>query len=283
MYINSKSIGERLRQLILTSSASEHLFSWLELLIETEEEYTEFVETFLPKNNTIASLIMRYRAHKIKKLNISYDEFIKLYTSDRINALQILFQERIHDFLLDMLDKRLSSGDTIEMLFELHKFEPNKRFGRFIDGGSLKDRLDRIRSKINESNNMVVGKVFSEDEVYVESEKYNNEWLKSIESSRKDSKEKRLLRLNSAKKKPDIVKTITLQYKRNPDVVIEVLERANGICEGCNNTAPFLRVSDGTPYLEVHHKIPLSQNGDDTVENAIALCPNCHAKMHFGR
>lgn len=33
---------------------------------------------------------------------------------------------------------------------------------------------------------------------------------------------------------------------------------------------------------EVHHKVPLSAGGDDTVENAIALCPNCHRKAHFG-
>ncbi len=25
----------------------------------------------------------------------------------------------------------------------------------------------------------------------------------------------------------------------------------------------------------------LANNGDDTVENAIALCPNCHRKAHY--
>jgi 5-methylcytosine-specific restriction protein A len=34
--------------------------------------------------------------------------------------------------------------------------------------------------------------------------------------------------------------------------------------------------------LEVHHKKQLSEGGEDTVENAIALCPNCHREAHYG-
>ena len=47
--------------------------------------------------------------------------------------------------------------------------------------------------------------------------------------------------------------------------------------------APFNRDSNDTEYLEVHHKLPLAENGDDTVENAIALCPNCHRHAHYGK
>lgn len=71
-------------------------------------------------------------------------------------------------------------------------------------------------------------------------------------------------------------------YRRNPYVVVEVLERANGFCERCKSHAPFTRATDKTPYLEVHHKIHLAHDGDDTVENAIALCPNCHRELHLG-
>ncbi len=42
---------------------------------------------------------------------------------------------------------------------------------------------------------------------------------------------------------------------------------------------PFLDV-EGKPYLEVHHIKWLSKGGADSIENAIALCPNCHSKMH---
>ncbi|MCS6180042.1 HNH endonuclease [Shewanella baltica] len=53
-------------------------------------------------------------------------------------------------------------------------------------------------------------------------------------------------------------------------------------CEHCEKTAPFFRTKGGTPYLEVLHQILLSNGGEDTVKNAIALCQNCHRKLHFG-
>lgn len=113
-----------------------------------------------------------------------------------------------------------------------------------------------------------------------------NDYLEQFESSVQqaytDTSKNRKKRLNHANKKPETVQAITIVFKRNPDVVVEVLLRADGICEECKKSAPFLRKSDNTPYLEVHHLIPLAKGGDDTVENAVALCPNCHRKMHFG-
>ncbi|EGR2355526.1 HNH endonuclease [Vibrio alginolyticus] len=80
--------------------------------------------------------------------------------------------------------------------------------------------------------------------------------------------------------KSKVVETIV--YSRSPEVVAETLERANGVCEKCGEDAPFNRKSDGSPYLEVHHIIPLSQSGLDLLSNTIALCPNCHRQAHFG-
>jgi 5-methylcytosine-specific restriction endonuclease McrA len=31
-----------------------------------------------------------------------------------------------------------------------------------------------------------------------------------------------------------------------------------------------------------HHVKQLAHGGEDTVENAIAVCPNCHRKAHHG-
>ena len=102
-----------------------------------------------------------------------------------------------------------------------------------------------------------------------------------IKSSSLPAKE-RQKRLNAAAAIPNKRMVSIVVYDRNPDVVAEVLCRANGSCENCLNSAPFNRKSDGTPYLEVHHRIPLAQGGNDTVANAIALCPNCHRAAHYG-
>jgi hypothetical protein len=89
-------------------------------------------------------------------------------------------------------------------------------------------------------------------------------------------------RLETASRIPEVVQVISRAYRRNADVVAEVLARAAGFCEQCKGKALFLRAKDGMPYLEVHHRVTLASGGEDTVENALALCPNCYRKMHFG-
>jgi len=69
-------------------------------------------------------------------------------------------------------------------------------------------------------------------------------------------------------------------YFRDPSVKAWILQQSNGICELCGNNSPF-KIS-GIPYLEVHHVIPLSILGPDTIYNCVALCPNCHKNLHYG-
>lgn len=103
-----------------------------------------------------------------------------------------------------------------------------------------------------------------------------------VASSQRDSSEARKRRLAEAPSWPSSTIATTTVFRRNPDVVAEVLSRAMGNCEDCRAPAPFNRRSDGTPYLEIHHLVRLADGGKDTVENAVALCPNCHRKAHFG-
>jgi 5-methylcytosine-specific restriction protein A len=70
-------------------------------------------------------------------------------------------------------------------------------------------------------------------------------------------------------------------FIRCPMVAAWILQRCRGVCGRCGKAAPFTR-PNGQPYLEVHHVLPLSEGGPDTVDNAIALCPNCHRRAHHG-
>jgi 5-methylcytosine-specific restriction protein A len=104
----------------------------------------------------------------------------------------------------------------------------------------------------------------------------------AVAKSLNDPTAERQARLATADPIPTTqVVTVTV-FRRNPDVVAMVLERSNGICESCKQHAPFKRRKDNSPYLEVHHRKQLAGGGHDTVENAIALCPNCHRKAHYG-
>ena len=109
-----------------------------------------------------------------------------------------------------------------------------------------------------------------------------DEEYKEVVESLKLSSEERRKRLAAASRTPEIERIMVRRFKRNPDVVAEVLKRAKGVCEICNNPAPFIRKSDSEPYLEVHHKIRLADGGEDSVENALAICPNCHRNEHYG-
>ena len=70
------------------------------------------------------------------------------------------------------------------------------------------------------------------------------------------------------------------QYDRNAWVAEYAKRRADGICQLCKNEAPF-RDKTGNPFLETHHLIWLSKGGEDTIKNTVALCPNCHRRMHI--
>jgi 5-methylcytosine-specific restriction protein A len=80
------------------------------------------------------------------------------------------------------------------------------------------------------------------------------------------------------KQKPGRRCVVGTQYERNEAVAEYVKRAANGICGLCLEPAPF-ETMEG-PYLECHHVEHLAEGGPDTIENAIALCPNCHRRMH---
>ena len=126
-----------------------------------------------------------------------------------------------------------------------------------------------------------------------------DEYLSSIESKMKHNIDNTIspdqyeanvynLPLNLLKKQAEshatkqVVKTpiSSYQYKRNEFISQYAKRRANGICQLCGRPAPFLD-SHGHPYLESHHIVWLSKGGIDAIDNVVALCPNCHKKMHI--
>lgn len=77
---------------------------------------------------------------------------------------------------------------------------------------------------------------------------------------------------------PSYSSTVVLR-RRDPILPEKVKRRAKGMCQLCLKPAPFLD-KNGKPYLEAHHIVPLASNGPDIISNMVALCPNCHRKMH---
>jgi len=86
-------------------------------------------------------------------------------------------------------------------------------------------------------------------------------------------------RAGRAKKKPATRAAQTTAFVRDAAVAELAKRLAHGVCDLCGNTAPFLKRGN-EPYLECHHVVWLAKGGEDHIENTVALCPNCHRRMH---
>ncbi len=221
-------------------------------------------------------------------------------------------EQKAHETNTGAFDSLLLQGGSVQLIHSVMEKKGYRRVGWFFSersfwghiGVRIRDngfmicinnecilKLDLTKEDLEEiyNSNVHIKLVgvdgdFSEEKCTRENtlEKINWEFYQEVSKSIHDNNKIRKERLQVANKIPDKIKSEVVLYKRNNDVIAEVLLRAKGKCELCKNEAPFQRATDNTPYLEVHHKIFLSEGGEDTVENAIALCPNCHRQEHFG-
>ncbi len=179
----------------------------------------------------------------------------------------------------DEISLAVQFGSSLEVIEK-----PLTSGGEVAVGKDLNERLQKFAKQFPASfvqftltSNKVPGNFLSHDD----RRQSQIEFDRGVENARSNRKS-RLARLKAAPKIP-LTETVTVQvYKRNPDVVAERLDIAEGVCEDCGSEAPFFRRSTGEPYLEVHHIHTLAEGGHDTVENTTALCPNCHRKAHYG-
>lgn len=112
-----------------------------------------------------------------------------------------------------------------------------------------------------------------------ENEAYKQE-LDDQEKARSLSNEELISRVNQKKNRlAKEKKIITKGYERDQEIAEYAIRRAVGKCDLCGCDAPFKK-KDGSPYLEAHHVVWLSRGGEDSKTNVVAVCPNCHRKIH---
>lgn len=79
---------------------------------------------------------------------------------------------------------------------------------------------------------------------------------------------------------PDRALSSGYTVKRDEKVRAYVVERSEGRCEHCNKEG--FPMANGRRYVEAHHIIALANQGCDTVDNVIGLCPDHHREAHYG-
>lgn len=108
---------------------------------------------------------------------------------------------------------------------------------------------------------------------------YEKQEEKSIKNLSSDQLASLAVKVDS---EPKTTKVVSEQYNRDVKVKHYTLRRANGKCDLCGEDAPFV-TNKNEPYLESHHVISLADGGKDSIVNTVALCPNCHKEMHYGK
>ena len=242
----------------------------------------------------------------LKKAPPTEGEPVALYVSTTKNLKNICYTAEI----IDWKDKReLSEEERNEVLAHLMKYQPGekplfaaeekvgekavnlltlrnvRRCTTLLPTNILRKRSDGLALKPRTraggwSEVFDVGDILMLPTEPIDD--YEADLSHAVENANESNDTERKRRLASASRMPERVQLLSTGFRRNADVIVEVLRRASGVCEKCKSPAPFVRRSDGTPFLEVHHWTPLAEGGEDTIENAGALCPNCHREAHFG-
>ena len=160
-------------------------------------------------------------------------------------------------------------------------FYPGPNPELIADLSAYVDRISeaRVRHRQAAGNDVLPGRG---TEATDDLEEMEERLSREVQAALNDSDATLKARLARAPAKPNRIAVTTYTFQRNPDVIASVLRRSRGRCGACKRKGPFISEATQRPYLEVHHRIPLSAGGDDTVQNALALCPNCHRQEHHG-
>ena len=187
-------------------------------------------------------------------------------------------KEGIDPFYLHVL----VSGEKIEANYYLSIREnpgrkPEARMGLFI-----KHRFFEVGDDLclaTDGKQVFVYKV-SDDDVGKVDKKHEEKIQKILEQV--DPKYL-LEKARSAPKKPETEEVTTKRLKRSDHVAAVVKQMADFKCEVDTCSYQGFEKSDGDQYIEIHHLDQLSDGGEDSIDNAVAVCPNCHRMLHFGK
>jgi 5-methylcytosine-specific restriction protein A len=185
---------------------------------------------------------------------------------------------------MEMLRGNAAIHDHEEAGKQLHLFEyVKKAHVRYLGeaqcvGEHLEERPDREGN----TRNAIIFHLVLLPSIANEVKESKGGYGSNLKPSRKMSlAELRKLALQAATQnasKEQIVQNVAV---RSEAIRLYALKRSQGTCEGCSTHAPF-QGKEG-PFLEVHHLHRLSDGGPDHPVNVVALCPNCHRRVHFGK
>ena len=209
-----------------------------------------------------------------------YFEFLS-NTSVKIGKIKKIIKKNTkldYVYFFESLHKNFESSE----LKDYEEFEFNKKQGKYSLIINNSENCELIFNLICKTLNEIKNGDFQYNIDFSDVQQEFEEKVRKAQKLSDKQLEKKLLQTQKDyRSETKIVQQIV--HNRNEYVKVFVLRRAKGYCEKCGKFAPFLKDDEATPFLEVHHIMPLSEGGKDIVKNAIALCPNCHRHAHYGK
>lgn len=229
------------------------------------------------------------------------DELNNIKTIDDIKVGSIISHAEIHIYLGGSTQGAVVRRNKKKNIFILVL---DNKHNTFNPNGIISFNYQGAKAKIDESKNLLKykelnSKIYAFKQVGKNKYKYlglvnigkyqgsinGNKYIELIPITNTNPTSNTPTVINDAKDLPEPttkeVKEVKVnQFKRNQKVVDETKRRANGKCDLCGEEAPFNTI-EGEPYLECHHVIYIANNGPDRIYNTVALCPNCHKKIHI--
>lgn len=102
--------------------------------------------------------------------------------------------------------------------------------------------------------------------------------LRGVEILKGELEDEKVLEVSQAR--PEKREYLIETYARNKGWVAEAKNQFGVycMCFHCKNT---FNKPDGSPYIEVHHIIPMAEGGEDGLWNLAVLCAHHHRMAHF--
>lgn len=257
----------------------------LERRMNTTDKYKKLLENFVVYDNKVYIHTIHNRMFYTllvfygKRNNLSINNVISSLGYERIYTNDL--PKGFVPFQLNIKSENISNEDYVDELNERITNEHNNEIFLFSEDPIYKKVKDDA-----ENNQLSV-------ENYLKQLGYSlippNEFINSFNSNVED----KLKNLNKLQNSLEITSSTQTKIKRSTELVRTLKNMYEHKCqvsdhqnEDCN--IPKIIKSDGTPYVEVHHIINLSDSDLynynsilDSFKNIICVCPHHHRMLHY--
>lgn len=178
------------------------------------------------------------------------------------NLIGICLKKNVISISICVIDKK---GN-----FQLDGFRGGYKVnGAEYNGNVKKDQKETLKKIINGEYDFLLKPIPILDKIKIE---------KSIDEETENIKDE-----NEKKNARELGKEQTIYARLNfpLEEINKIHRRAQNKCEYCE--CQTFEKKNGEMYFEIHHIVHYSDGGENSAQNCVLLCPNCHRKIHFAK